>query len=181
MSKKTKTRLLIGAIILLIPTIGLTMSFFKDAAKSIVKGNIVTFSPVSGVVKYKGEVVANAKIIRRVSDKDDKAEDDFTVTDENGHFEMPARYGRKKSLMQEVYAWQYIIVEHNNKEIQIWENTKMLPEENTELDGLPISLNCELTSSEKGWETPIGFRFITRCEIDNFDGTMYADFGDSSQ
>ena len=116
------------------------MSFFKDVANIVTKGgDVVTFSAVEGVVTYEGKPVANAKIIRRVEDKDNNSEDDFATTDEKGYFSMPSRYGNSDSVFQEVFAWQYMYVELEGEQKEIWYHVKHVKDEHGELEGTPIA------------------------------------------
>lgn len=147
------------------------MSFFKDVS-NLVKhgGDVVTFSQVEGRVTFKGEPVINAKITRRVVDSEEKNHDDFATTDSNGVFSMPTLYGKSDGPMQEVYAWQYIFVEFNNEQKEVWFYTKHEKEEHGELDGIPINLECELTNSERVWEGELGKRIISICDLKGFNG-----------
>lgn len=151
------------------------MSFFKDV-KNLIKhgGDVVTFSKVEGRVTFKGEPVINAKITRRVVDSDERNHDDFATTDNHGIFTMPTLYGKSDGPMQEVYAWQYIFIEFNNEQKEIWFYTKHEKEEHSELNGIPIRLVCELTNSERILEDELGRRIITTCDLIGFSGTNVA-------
>lgn len=170
--KSKKSRIVALCILFVLPISGGCMSFFKDVANIATKGgDVVTFSAVEGVVTYEGKPVANAKIIRRVEDKDNNSEDDFATTDEKGYFSMPSRYGNSDSVFQEVFAWQYMYVELEGEQKRIWYHVKHVKDEHGELEGTPIFLLCELTNEKRIWEpSPYGRRVISICDLKDFQG-----------
>ena len=155
---------LCGFWFLMFSSVGVAMSIL-DVGKACV------FSQVEGVITFKGEPVVGARVIRRLEDENDNAEDDFTVTDDRGYFSMPARMKRFANPLQEVFGWQYMFVEYGGEEIQIWGAVKHQKEQNSELGGVPISLVCELTNDKRIWETrDLGYRVSSICDFNNFDG-----------
>lgn len=111
-------------------------------------GKVCLFSKISGVIALDGLPAANAKVIRTANLNKDKV--DYTYTDENGFFEMPAVFQRsvKKFLPQEFVANQDIFVDYMNKNYRIWSSVKRTPEENSESRGKDLVVECELNSEE---------------------------------
>lgn len=111
-------------------------------------GKVCLFSKISGVITLDGIPAANAKVIRTVNLNKDKT--DYTYTDENGYFEMPAVFQRTvtKFLPQEFVANQDIFVDYMNKNYRIWSSVKRTPEVNSESRGKDLVVECELNSEE---------------------------------
>lgn len=111
-------------------------------------GKVCLFSKISGVITLDGKPAANAKVVRTVNLNKDKV--DYTQTDENGYFEMPAVFQRTvtKFLPQEFVASQEISVQHLDKNYRIWSGVKRTPEENSEARGKDLIVECELSSEE---------------------------------
>jgi hypothetical protein len=128
-------------------------------------GKVCLFSKISGVITLNGKPAANAKVIRTVNLNKDKT--DYTYTDENGYFEMPAVYQRTvtKFLPQEFVAKQDIVVHHNEKEYDIWSGVKRTREENAEARGENLNVQCEL-KSEKSIKMVNNSPYISRCVWD---------------
>lgn len=135
-------------------------------------GKVCLFSKISGVITLDGKPAANAKVIRTVNLNKDKT--DYTFTDENGYFEMPAIFQRTvtKFLPQEFVAKQDIVVQYNTNSYDIWSGVKRTPEENAEARGDTLNVQCEL-NSEKTFKQVNNSPFIGRCtwpaEPDNID------------
>jgi hypothetical protein len=149
---------LVGIVLLVVSSSGVAMSIFDV-------GKMCTFSKISGVILNNGEPVVGATIFREA--RYEKTFSDQTVTDNNGHFEMPALYVRSvaKFLPQEFVVWQSIKVDFNGSEYDIWGATKMSKEENSESRGKPLIVTCEL-SDEKRIIRIAGVSFITKCKWD---------------
>ena len=140
MTKKASLLLLIYFSVI---STGQAMSIF-DA------GKVCTFSSVRATVTYEGEPVKGAKVTR-LTDWNTPSTD-MTTTNENGYFELPSLYERSISrvvLPIQFAVSQVITVEYNGQSNEIWVNTKMKPEENSELGGIPINLKCELSNEMK--------------------------------
>ena len=100
------------------------------------------------MITLDGIPAANAKVIRTVNLNKDKV--DYTYTDENGYFEMPAVFQRTvtKFLPQEFVAKQDIVVQHDGKKYDIWSGVKRTREENAEARGEKLNVQCELNSEK---------------------------------
>ncbi|MGI9282637.1 MAG: DUF6795 domain-containing protein [Endozoicomonas sp.] len=125
-------------------------------------GKMCTFSRISGVILNNGEPVVGAKIIRET--RYEKTFSDQTVTDESGHFEMPALFVRSiaKYLPQEFVVWQSMKIEVNGSEHEIWDAAKRSKEENSESRGKPLIVTCELSDAKRIIRVA-GVSFITKC------------------
>jgi hypothetical protein len=125
-------------------------------------GKVCLFSKFSGVVTFEGKPVANARLVRKTSLSKDRV--DETITDDNGHFEMPAVFERTitKFLPQEFVAKQTVYVYHNDQEYEIWAGVKRKPEENAESRGADLEVSCELTQ-EKAFKQVNNNPIISRC------------------
>jgi hypothetical protein len=111
---------------------------------------IVLFSEVRGTVLLDGKPVQGAQLVQRVrwSDKADKNPVRLTLTDEHGAFHFPA-IERKAGLLRLIPAQptmlQTLLIRYHDEEYIAWQHSKGSYEPNTELDGQPINLVCELT------------------------------------
>ena len=108
-------------------------------------GKAYTFSEVKLKITHKGNPAANAKIVRTTEWQKEKI-DEF-IADENGYVELPEI--KERSLSQ-LFPVQFVVaqvvsVEFQGEHYEIWVNSKMSPEKNSELGGNPLDLNCELT------------------------------------
>lgn len=115
-------------------------------------GQIFTFSSVRANVTYEGEPVKGAKVSRLAKWKDTHT--DVTVTSDVGFFEFPAIFQKSitKFMPIEIVITQVITVEYNGIFYKIWINTKMNSDQNTELGGLPLDMECELTDDPVFYE-----------------------------
>ena len=111
-------------------------------------GKVCLFSKMAGVIKFDGEPVINARLVREVDLSG--TETDETTTDESGYFEFPVVYKRtiSKYLPQEFSSSQEITVHYNDKEYRMWSAVKRKPEENSESRGKPLVVDCELNREE---------------------------------
>ena len=131
------------------------MSFF-DAGKAYV------FSPMEVMVTLDGSPLANAEVIRRW--EINKIEEDRTTTDENGRFSFSEirRRSAAQALPIEFVVAQQIVVIVENKEHEIWSNSKHDTGLNAELGGIPLNLTCELNGEEIMYRD-FGPALLTRC------------------
>lgn len=125
-------------------------------------GKVCTFSSISGVILKDGKPAKNATIKRETDYQ--SVFTDQTTTDENGYFQMPALFERSLASMlpQQFAVSQYIYVTYEGEEYKIWMGVKFKKEENTESDGSPIQVTCELDSERKSTSVN-GQNFITQC------------------
>ncbi|TKC80183.1 DUF4198 domain-containing protein [Trinickia terrae] len=111
---------------------------------------LVLFSDVHGTVLKDGKPVAGAELIQKVvwSDDENEIPPQRTVTDTTGAFAFPA-ITRKAGLLRLIPAQptmlQTILIRYQGVEYIAWQHGKNSYDANTELDGRPITLVCELT------------------------------------
>lgn len=126
-------------------------------------GKACTFSAMSGVILKNGEPVKHA-LVKRETHWQNKVSDE-TTTDEKGYFEFPARFERSIAavLPQEFVVGQSIFVTHESNEYKIWAGVKRKKYENSETDGDPIKLTCELEQEREAIFVK-NQSFITQCK-----------------
>ena len=134
---------------------GVSMGIF-DAGKTCV------FSAVKARLTNNGEPIRGAKVIRRW--EWNKLQEEFTTTDENGQFELPAVFESSMSRMlpMELVIAQGLYVAIDGEEKKFWSNSKREPEENAEFQGRSIDLSCEITNESKIYRD-FGSRMRTLC------------------
>lgn len=125
-------------------------------------GKVCLFSEISGVITLNGKPVSHAKLVRTVNKE--KEITDETMTDESGHFAMPAVFDRTitKFLPMEFVVRQVIYVHYEGKEYKLWSGVKREPEENSESRGKPLVVSCEL-NQEKQYKQVNGSPIISYC------------------
>lgn len=111
---------------------------------------LVLFSEVHGTVLKDGKPVEGAELIEKVvwSDNENEIPPQRAVTDAKGVFSFPA-IERKAGLLRLIPAQptiqQTITIKYQGVEYTAWLHGKGSYNANTELDGKPINLVCELT------------------------------------
>lgn len=111
---------------------------------------LVLFSEVHGTVLKDGKPVEGAELIEKVvwSDNENEIPPQHSVTDAKGAFSFPA-IERKAGLLRLIPAQptiqQTITIKYQGVEYTAWLHGKGSYNANTELDGKPINLVCELT------------------------------------
>ncbi|HEY8569130.1 DUF6795 domain-containing protein, partial [Microbulbifer sp.] len=125
-------------LIILLPASGYCMAVLDI-------GKAYTFSGMNLKITHKGNPAANAKVTRIVEWQKEQV-DEFT-TDDSGIVTLPEVKERSLSQLLPVQfvAAQVVNVEFEGEEYEIWVNSKMSPEKNSELGGHPLDLECELT------------------------------------
>ncbi|WP_444923644.1 DUF6795 domain-containing protein [Microbulbifer sp. DLAB2-AF] len=108
-----------------------------------------TFSEMKIRLTLDGKPAVGAKITRSVDWKDEKI--DFFTSDGEGNVKLPAKFESSVTqvLPVEFISSQSINVEYENKNYLIWIYAKRNPGENSEMNGNPINLSCELTDEPK--------------------------------
>jgi len=127
-------------------------------------GKVCVFSEVKAQLLLDGEPVSGATVTRIWNW--DKRESDSTVTDINGNFSFPAVHRRsvKPLLPLEITITQQLSTTLDGEDFILWRGAKRDGEEQSELDGAPFNLTCELTSEERlidDYRSPI----LTLCTI----------------
>jgi hypothetical protein len=111
---------------------------------------LVLFSEVHGTVLRAGKPVAGAELVQKVVWSDDAAQNptQHTVTDKDGAFTFPA-IERNAGLLRLIPAQptiqQTILIRYQGAEYVGWLHGKTSYNANTELEGRPFRLVCELT------------------------------------
>jgi hypothetical protein len=111
---------------------------------------LVLFSEVHGTVLMDGKPVAGAELVQKVvwSDNANEIPVRRTMTDAAGTFSFPAierKAGLLRLLPAQPTMLQEILIRHQGAEYIAWQHGKNSYNANTELDGRPIRLVCELT------------------------------------
>lgn len=111
---------------------------------------VVLFSEVHGTVLRNGHPVEGAELIQKVlwSENEDKNPVQHAVTDENGAFWFPAierGAGLLRMIPAQPMMLQTIVIRYQGVEYIAWRYGKGSYDRNSELDGRPIKLLCELT------------------------------------
>ena len=135
------------------------MSLFKSE-------EVWIFSPVHGVITYKGKPAAHAQITRVLKWKDDEGETDRFQVNEDGTFSIPGKQETLKSLLPTQFvAHQALFVKLEGKEFQIWEMGKLDKEKFAETGRELVNLRCELTDELQPVEAAGGL-LMTSCKWD---------------
>ncbi|GAA5443482.1 hypothetical protein Misp06_01659 [Microbulbifer sp. NBRC 101763] len=108
-----------------------------------------TFSEMKIRLTLNGEPAVGAKIIRTIDWKDEQI--DLFTSDEDGNVDLPAKFENSftQVLPVEFISSQSINVEYENNNYLIWIYAKRNPGENSEMNGDPINLSCELSDEPK--------------------------------
>jgi len=112
---------------------------------------ICLFSEVNGVVVKDGVPIKGAEVIQTVSYGGGEKVRNSTTTNSQGEFHFNALFRHSiRTLLPGASVYdQEIIIKYENQEIPGWIMVKQNRQENTELDGLPISLTCDINSEEQ--------------------------------
>lgn len=112
-------------------------------------GSKVMFSAVHGRVLLNGQPVAGAEVERRYQWGWNKSEGQQTVrTDANGAFSFPvarASSATASLVPHEPVIFQELIIRHQGKKYFAWLYTKHNYDEDGELEGKKLNLECELS------------------------------------
>ncbi|WP_028225395.1 carboxypeptidase-like regulatory domain-containing protein [Paraburkholderia ferrariae] len=111
---------------------------------------LVLFSEVHGTVLKDGKPVAGAEVVQKVvwSDNEDEIPSQRAITDPGGAFSFPAVERRSvllHLLPHQPVVIQKIVIRYQGAEYEAWRHTKGSYEINSELDGRPLKLVCELS------------------------------------
>ncbi|MFV8780921.1 DUF6795 domain-containing protein [Microbulbifer sp. SA54] len=127
-----------------------------------------TFSEMHIAIQLDGKPANGAKVTRTV-DWRKEIVDEFNA-DENGEVTLPAQFETSftKFLPMEFVSSQYITVEFDDKEYVIWNYAKREAALNSEMNGKPLKLVCEL-SNEAKTQRAFGSILSTPCTWANED------------
>lgn len=111
---------------------------------------LVLFSEVHGTVLKEGKPVAGAELTQTVvwSDNKDEIPSRHAVTDANGAFSFQViehKAGVLRIVPHQPVMLQKIIISYQGVEYTAWRHTKDSYDLNSEMNGKPINLVCELT------------------------------------
>lgn len=111
---------------------------------------LVLFSEVHGTVLKDGKPVSGAELVQKVvwSDNGNEIPPQRTMTNEAGTFSFPAierGAGLLRMIPAQPIMLQKILIHYQGAEYIAWQHSKTSYNANTELDGRPIRLVCELS------------------------------------
>lgn len=131
--------------------LGLTFSIHYGQAMSH-PSPLVLFSPVQGLILDRGIPVAGAEILQKIewSDTPTKNPQYQTSSDSKGHFSFPL-----VQRSQGIYRWipgqwvmrQTLTIRYQGIDHLAWLHTKMSPALNSEMEGKPLNLVCDLSNT----------------------------------
>lgn len=130
-------------------------------------GRACLFSSSKITITKDGRPIINSKVIRRWEWKEELKED-FSYTDDEGIVEFSAvkSISLSKALPVQFFVAQQLAVIIDNREEVFWENAKMNPSENSELEGSPLILSCDINDKERTYR--IGStELYTKCKWGN--------------
>ncbi len=111
---------------------------------------LVLFSRVEGVITQEGKPVEGAEVIQEVLYKEaDEVPIITAVSGAEGKFvleEVTHSAGLSRLLPGQVSIVQRLVIRYQGKEYEGWRHNKSSIEPNSELDGRPLKLVCELTT-----------------------------------
>lgn len=130
-------------------TIAVFLSGVPEGYVMGVFGRLVLFSEVHGTVLKDGKPVAGAELVQKVvwSDDENEIPPQRSVTDETGAFSFPAitrTAGLLRLIPAQPIMLQKIVIHYRGVEYIAWRHGKDSYDANTELDGRPLKLVCEL-------------------------------------
>ena len=132
---------IVAAIGFILIADGMGMSMFSK---------LVLFSRVEGVITQDGKPVEGAEVVQEVLYKDiDEVPATTASSDSQGHFvleEVTHSAGLSRMLPGQVSIGQRLVIRYQGKEYEGWRHNKTSVEPDSELDGHPLKLVCELTT-----------------------------------
>ena len=140
-----------------LPLIGLSCAStvkHQKTESSSVKQRVV-FSAVSGQVMLAGKPVSGLKVRQRWLWFDVDDAETETTTNSEGRFSFPEVTRRKLKVSDELMIMQEIKVEHDGKEIVVWNHTKQNTERNSELGGHAIVLTAHIDKESTSQHVPV--------------------------
>jgi hypothetical protein len=131
-------------------TFALFVSDIPEGSAMGIFDRLVLFSEVHGTVLKNGKPVAGAELVQKVvwSDNENEIAPQRTMTDQAGAFSFPAiehSAGLLRLIPAQPTMLQEIVIRYEGAEYIAWQHGKNSYNANTELDGRPIRLVCELT------------------------------------
>jgi hypothetical protein len=111
---------------------------------------LVLFSDVHGTVLNHGKPVQGAELLQEVVWSDDKSDvpPKQAHTDAEGRFHFPPvehAAGMTRAVPHQPVILQKIIIRYEGVDYVAWRHTRNSYEANSELEGKPLQLECELT------------------------------------
>lgn len=154
--RKLIAKLTFLALIALISNLVAAMSLFNA-------GETCVFSSVQIRITLDKEPLKEAKVIRRWEWNEKKGED-YAFTDSDGIVEFAEilQRGATQFFPSEFVAAQQIVAVIEGKEDRIWSFSKRSPDRDSELEGKPLNLSCEISSKETMYRD-FGPALFTKC------------------
>ena len=135
-------------VIILVVMVGIFMSVDGVAMGKFSK--LVLFSHVEGVITQDGEPVEGAEIVQEILYKEvDNIAPTTVKSAADGHFvfeEVSEKAGLSRMLPGTATITQRLVIRHDGQEYEAWRHGKKDFEPNSELEGQPLRLVCELTT-----------------------------------
>ncbi len=121
----------------------------------------VMFSEVNGTVLLDGKPVEGAELFQKAERSADERKNrtQTAITNKDGVFRLPAidrRMGLRAWIPMQPAVHQTIVIRYRGVEYEGWMHVKLSYEANTELDGRPLNLVCELTGEPEREGTHYG-------------------------
>ena len=145
-----KPRAIVLILIVVAWCLAMTTLILTSNGKAMATNSqMVLFSHVEGTVTRDGEPVEGAEVVQKVLYKtEDEVPAATLTTGDSGTFifEEIARKAPGRWLPGEVTITQSIVIHVDGQQYEGWHHGKKGFEANTELEGRPIRLVCELTT-----------------------------------
>lgn len=145
-----KPRAIVLILIVVACCLAMTTLILTSNGKAMATNSqVVLFSHVEGTVTRDGEPVEGAEVVQKVLYKtEDEVPAATLTTGDSGTFifEEIARKAPGRWLPGEVTITQSIVIHVDGQQYEGWHHGKKGFEANTELEGRPIRLVCELTT-----------------------------------
>lgn len=134
----------VGAVIFLC----MVFSFSQGCAMGLSR-RLVLFFEVHGTVLKDGKPVQGAAVIQEVVWSDNKGDVPPTTVSSavDGHFSFPVverNAGMMRLVPHQPVILQKILIRYEGVEYTVWRRIRNSYEENSEMDGRPLRLECEL-------------------------------------
>jgi hypothetical protein len=128
-------------------------------AMASIFGSKTLFSELNGTVVIGGKPCIGARLLQSVSDGGGEEINVETTTDSDGKFNFP-EISKNKGILSllpgEFVAAQQLLIQYEGREYEGWISTKRNSEANSEANGLPFQLVCELEKKAEYGEDHFG-------------------------
>ena len=135
----------------------------------------VIFSPMEGMLTADGKPLANIKITRELSwNANEAGVIEHFYTDDKGYFKLPLREESfKMSNLTQFVANQFLTVDINGQEDEIWTCGKLSEDLFGETGNELKSLVCDLSNQASRVAGDVRGVLVTKCRWDNIELETY--------